>query len=328
MTRSKFFSRFWWKNQLKYQPLAQRAFLFFSLSSRFPAMLNIEPTNLCNLNCLFCPVEKTNRPKSLIDLKFYQKIIDQISRAGKLKVLWLNKDGEPLLHPQIDEMVAYAKKTNVADRVEIYTNGVLLNKPIARKLIKAKLDSLVISLDAVDRESFAQLKGKDAYHRVVENVKGFLKLRLDLGASKPVLSVKIVDLGRPQEVVRFKRLWQNLADFVVVQPLHAWEGSAEVATEDRKRKREKRYPCNLPWLAPAINWEGTVVPCCVNYRNSELVLGDLKKQSLAEIFSGGRFQALRKAHLKGDLGRFPTCAGCDYWRQLPQMSFWLRRIGA
>lgn len=325
--RKKIFLRHWWENQIKYQPLAQRLFLLLNLSNQFPATLNIEPTNICNFDCSFCPIKKTNRPKGFMELKLYRKIIDRISQEKKLKVLWLNKDGEPLLHPKIDWMVDYSKKKKVADRIEIYTNGSLLNDKMAKKLIKAKLDSLVVSLDATSRESFKKLKKKDAYDQVVANIHQFLQIRSRFKAKKPLLSLKMIDLGEPRQVDKFRKLWEGVADCVVIQPLHSWEGSVKISSIKQQTSNIKRYPCNLPWLAPAINWEGTVVPCCVNFRQNELILGDVKKNSFKEIFQGEKFKKLRYARLQQDFSQWPTCARCQYWQQLPNMDFWLRRIG-
>jgi radical SAM protein with 4Fe4S-binding SPASM domain len=85
-----------------------------------------------------------------------------------------------------------------------------------------------------------------------------------------------------------------------------------------------RYPCNLPWLAPAINWDGKVTSCCVNFMDNELILGDIKKQSLKEIYQGKKFGRLREAHLKQDFSDYPVCRRCTYWQQLPNMGWRLR----
>jgi len=326
---NKLTDKFWWQNKFKYWPLSQRFFLLANLSRSFPALLNIEPTNQCNLHCRFCPIAKSNRRQGMMSWKMYQKIINQISRQKKLSVLWLNKDGEPLLHPKVAQMAAYAKQKNVAQRVEIYTNGLLLNKSQSRALIKVKLDSLVISLDAVDQQDFKQKKGIDGYKKVTDNIDQFLKLRMRLGQKRPFLVLKTIDFGQFRQVRRFKKQWRSIADQVIVQPLHEWEST--INSKIRKFENSKirrRYPCNLPWLAPAINWDGRVTSCCVNYRENELILGDINRQPLAKIFQNSSFKKLRQAHLKLDFKKFPTCARCQYWQHLPDMSAKLRRLGA
>lgn len=312
------------ENKLKYISLFQRIFLFLSLLAKFPATLNIEPTNFCNLNCSFCPTRKTNRQFGFMEFSLYKKIIDDIF-PRKLKVLWLNKDGEPLLHQEITKMVKYAKEKRVARRVEIYTNGVFLTEKMSKDLIMASLDSLVISLDAINKEEFKKIKRKDSYETVVNNIYKFLDVRKKLGAKNPVLSVKMVDLRDKKMVEEFKKRWSGVADNVIIQPLHNWEGSIKIKNKKENIKKEnKRYPCNLPWLSAAVFWDGKVTPCCVNYKVNELIMGDLKKQSLKEIWQGEKFRKLRQAHLSQDFSDFPTCKNCLYWQQLPSMEWWLK----
>lgn len=86
----------------------------------------------------------------------------------------------------------------------------------------------------------------------------------------------------------------------------------------------KRYPCNLPWLSPAITWDGLVMPCCVNYKENELVMGDLKEKTLVEIYQGTKYKELRQAQISGNLEKYPTCQKCTFWKQLPDMEWYLR----
>ena len=80
-----------------------------------PLALAIDPVNLCNFRCKFCPtcteLGRTGRPNGLMKIENFKKIIDDIYNSKtKLKALKLWKDGEPLLHKQLPEMIAYAKK--------------------------------------------------------------------------------------------------------------------------------------------------------------------------------------------------------------------------
>jgi MoaA/NifB/PqqE/SkfB family radical SAM enzyme len=333
------FDRLWWEDQVRYTPLAQRLYLGLSLSNQFPATVNIEPTNCCNLNCTFCPTDKTNRGKGYMEMEIFRGLTQELKKHP-LAVLWLNKDGEPLLHPKIGEMIKLAKADKVARRIEIYSNGWLLDKVKSRELIESGLDSLVISVDAVNAQDYQTLKGKNGYEKVVGNIEAFLEVRKSLGKSSPKLAVKWVgsDRGKTEE---FKRTWQGKADRVVIQELHNWEGSVEISNFKFLRLSKPRvhdwksgqisnlirYPCNLPWLSPAINWDGSVVPCCINYRENELVMGNIINSSLTKIYRGNNFKELRKAHLDQNFTNYPTCKHCRFWQQLPNMGFRLRRIG-
>lgn len=158
-----------------------------------------------------------------MDLSLFKKIINEIPH--KLVSLWLQKDGEPLLHPQIDKMINFIKDKKIASRLEIYTNGVFLSKKISEGLIKVGLDSLVISLDAFDEIKYQKLKGKDEYLKILKNIDNFLKTRKRLKSNLPILTIKTIEMNNKDNQEKFLNFWRTKAENVIVQPLHEWEGS-------------------------------------------------------------------------------------------------------
>lgn len=111
----------------------------------FPMHLDIESTNRCNLQCTFCDRQRTVSENQFgdMDMNLYKKIIDEGARNN----LWgikLSYRGEPLLHPHIVQMVAYAKQKGILD-VYFNTNGMLLNERMSSNLIEAGLDRISIS---------------------------------------------------------------------------------------------------------------------------------------------------------------------------------------
>jgi radical SAM protein with 4Fe4S-binding SPASM domain len=64
--------------------------------------------------------------------------------------------------------------------------------------------------------------------------------------------------------------------------------------------------CTDPWRKIFIDWQGMVYPCCLW---KESPLGDLKRQSLVEIWHSDRYQALRRGLTDGPLG--PSCSTCS-----------------
>ncbi|MBN1263779.1 MAG: radical SAM protein [Candidatus Pacebacteria bacterium] len=325
--RNSFFS---WQNKLKYSPFFQKAFLTLNLSPDFPGLLNIELTNACNLKCVFCPRLSSNREIGFIKKSLFEKIIKELGVEGPIEVLWLMKDGESLLHPQIIELIKIAAAGKAAKRLELYTNGLLLNQSMSQKLINSGLDVLNISLDALDERTYLKLKGVDAYQQVVLNVKRMAGLKKKMKAGKPFLVVKMLETKEVRgQKGKFLKTWLGIADGVVIQKPHKWEGSVQVDPGSRVSSDSgslSRYPCNLPWLSPAVNWDGKVTSCCVNFQDNELIMGDLNRQSLKQIFQGEKYRQLRRAHLDQDLVKWPTCARCRYWQQFPDMSRRLRKI--
>ncbi|WP_297966363.1 radical SAM protein [uncultured Anaerovibrio sp.] len=97
-----------------------------------PLCIIVEPTNVCNFKCLMCwqsteDYKKDGGPFSNMDMKLFEKIIDDtksmVEKYGKIKLIKLYSTGEPLLHPQIGEMVKTIKDANICVNLEITTNG-------------------------------------------------------------------------------------------------------------------------------------------------------------------------------------------------------------
>ncbi|HHT9151318.1 MAG TPA: radical SAM protein, partial [Candidatus Wujingus californicus] len=103
----------------------RRTVLKKKISFVFPIRFNIEPTNYCNLHCSMCPRE-LNRPFGYMDFNLFQKVINESILYGKRLIITINKDGEPLLHPELPRMIKYANDKKAAYKINFYTNGILL----------------------------------------------------------------------------------------------------------------------------------------------------------------------------------------------------------
>jgi len=93
-----------------------------------------------------------------------------------------------------------------------------------------------------------------------------------------------------------------------VQPLHNYAGASQAAGP-----MADRHPCSLLWYSMAVNSDGSVSTCCLDYRCHDL-LGDLKTQSLSEIYTGEKMQDYRRGMLAGDYRGMSSCAACESWR--------------
>ena len=82
----------------------------------------IEITNICNLNCSFCP--KNSRPKKFMSVEEFDTITNEISPITK--TICLHLMGEPLLHPNIKEIFEICNKKHL--NVYLTTNGTLIKQ--------------------------------------------------------------------------------------------------------------------------------------------------------------------------------------------------------
>ena len=97
------------------------------ISPEFPLVLNIEPTNDCDLYCYYCPRLKSKKPIGYIDFNLAKKIIDEAASYPRLTMLNFHKDGEFLLHPQIDAMIKYAESRSSWKKKQVFIGFQLAN---------------------------------------------------------------------------------------------------------------------------------------------------------------------------------------------------------
>lgn len=165
-------------------------------SLRHCGVLQIEPTDFCNLTCPMCHPQQGFRPnlhgdllKGYMDTALFRRIIDGIARSDvtfdHLIFQWL---GDPSLHPELFEMLDYARQ-KVADRFgyfRIDTNAILLTPDRIDQLIEAYKRAplvpvlVVFSLDAITRDTYRKAKGRDYFDVVMENIHTFLRKRGEL----------------------------------------------------------------------------------------------------------------------------------------------------
>jgi len=283
------------------------------IAADFPLMLNIEPTNACNSRCRHCPrelnVEKHGVHFMRMDL--FQAIIDQIA-PYRLLMLNFHKDGEPLLHPQLPEMVAYAKEKACAEILHLNTNGILLDSDVGRGIIAAGIDDITVSIDAAREVSYRNLKRVSGLRRVEAGVQAIIDYRNEI-KGPTVIRVKIMACEdiTPAEINLFRERWEGVADQVQVTGMHNWGGALEEITVT-DQKSSTRYPCALLWYLLAVNSNGLVSKCNYDWNYSGVV-GDIRNQSLTEIWRSPAARHGRRAHLQGRWDYNDVCAGCVAW---------------
>ena len=98
----------------------------------------LEITNICNLDCLFCP--KTDRTKRRLSVEEFDLLTDKL--RGQIKFLYFHLMGEPFLHPHLPEFIQIARRKDFVP--VLTTNGTLLSKSLG--VIEALPHKIQISL--------------------------------------------------------------------------------------------------------------------------------------------------------------------------------------
>jgi MoaA/NifB/PqqE/SkfB family radical SAM enzyme len=160
----------------------------------FLGRVYVEPTNMCNLDCLTCIRNVWDEPSGVMTLQTYHQILEGIKTYSSPPEVFFGGFGEPLSHPNIIEMVRLAKVAGA--QVELITNGILLDESMSAALIEAHLDTLWVSIDGASAESYADVRLGAALPQVIKNTQRLRQLR-NLGyQEKPVLGIAFVAMKR------------------------------------------------------------------------------------------------------------------------------------
>lgn len=286
-----------------------------------PFSILVDPSNACNFRCTFCAtgdsdlLRRVGRPKGQMPLALFRKIVDDIARFPRpLKSLHLYKDGEPLANRDLPAMVAYAKAQGVADHVETTSNGALLTPSLSEALLAAGLDGLRISVYGTDDATYQSLtRGRAGYGTVLDNVRALDQRRRDLGAPLHLHCKLLIPSADSPGVARFLEDFGPLCDSLYVHPLHG-KPSAQPGFE--KTPAPGRLVCSEPFLKLAINFDGQVSVCCSDWA-MQLIVGDVTRESLVEIWHGPKLRAFRLTQLHGARTSIAACRSCAYLATLP-----------
>ncbi len=157
------------------------------------AKVYVEPTSRCNLACRTCIRNAWNEPQGDMSAATWQRVIDSLKALPSRPEVFFGGFGEPLLLPNIAEMVAQAK--SVASNVELITNGILLTEGRSRELIEAGLDVLWVSVDGATPENYADVRLGANLPQVFENIKRIAYMRHET-ARKPEIAISFVAMRR------------------------------------------------------------------------------------------------------------------------------------
>jgi radical SAM protein with 4Fe4S-binding SPASM domain len=253
-----------------------------------------------------------------MDFNLFKNVIDDMAKSKwRVKMLRFAAIGEPLLHPQIADMVAYAIKMNIADTVDIVTNASLLTEELSDKLIRAKLSTLRVSLEGLSAHDYAETsKANVDFEKLCENIRYFYE-----NSKKNRVYVKIVDymlrddeerkklfidtFGPISHSVQIEHLTPTV-DGIDYQKIAGEQHNFSTA-QGGNPIRDIRI-CPQPFYMIQVNPDGNIVPCCsMKYPGT---FGNVTQTKLSELWNGNALMSFRRAMLSGAENTSEVCAAC------------------
>ncbi len=307
-----------------------------------PERILYSPVTQCNLNCVHCISRETRTGAHRLSDDVRDKIRTWC-RNGLIKYIYTDYSGDILWADhrwggEIDLLIDFDVP------FEVSTNGVYLTAERGRKLLQSKMDSLNVSLDAADPETYKRIrKGSAPLASVLDNVAQFSRLRdaenasarlllslgftlmrcnidqlndfIEIGAKVGVDHVQCRHIEAYTQDMAEELLWFSKNRFnearLAAIDLAAKRGvtlGIEDPLEDRQSRAGHRF-CMLPWTASVILGNGDVQVCCL----PKTKIGNLLEQTMEQIWNGDKYAEFRT---KVNSDRAPaSCDACAYRRR-------------
>ena len=307
-----------------------------------PYIIVIDPINVCNLKCPFCPTGrgKLPLPPGQMSLDNFKRIVNGIS-PHVVKLILYNW-GEPFLHKDILSMIHYAHDRRLATAIS--SNLTILPDGGGESVVHSGLDDLVVSCDGLTQETYERYRRGGNLKSVLSNLNGIVGAKRKLKSQTPVIEFQFLafhhnehEISKVAEFARnsgadFARIVKPYLDidsrdirpaqnpdFVRPQYLDHDKNKptgSDIFSPDADQElcaslNPPPVSCFWPWRAMVINWNGNVDPCCgKNYRES---FGNVFEQPLREIWNSPAYIDARNwitGRLEKDERPNIVCRGC------------------
>ncbi|HZG96305.1 MAG TPA: radical SAM protein [Mycobacteriales bacterium] len=166
----------------------------FAVTAPLPDHVQLEVTSACNLRCQMCLVRyrpPVNKLAGAMTMDVFRRLVDSTPALRKLTLQGL---GEPLLSPHLLDMVAYAKQHGIA--VGFNSNGTLLHRAVADRLVDLQLDWLHVSVDGATAATYEGIRDGSDFAKVERNLLGLAAAKSAGGGALPWVQVVFVAMRR------------------------------------------------------------------------------------------------------------------------------------
>lgn len=288
-----------------------------------PVVIQIEPTNMCNLQCPLCPVAQKTLRRESRHMRFeqFKKIVDDVQDHVLLFILW--GWGEPLINPEFPRMIRYAADRDI--RTVTSTNAHFLNNDKqVEEILSSGLSTLIVAIDSIHADIYQKYRKKGSLEKALSGLHKVIEIKKRIGSSTTINFRMVVMRQNEHEVARIesmaRRIGADVFSIKTVNPACGEVGlDSEFVPENPRYQRLEYRPgtwervhvdrdCERPWIMANIHSDGSVVPCCYDF-DATMKAGNAFEQLFAKIWNGPAFVEMRKKILT-DRNNILHCTQC------------------
>lgn len=293
----------------------------------YPFTVYIEQTRHCNFKCFYCihstrgipegEFAQLGYPIKHMEFAMYEEILKQLAEFPKgIKRIVFSGLGEPLMNPRLPEMVKMAVEAQIADRVEIITNGVLLTQEMSDELIEAGITNINISIQGINAEQYEETCGpRIDFNQFINNLTYLYHHR-----KNTKIYIKAIDatLKNKEDEKEFYEIFGNISDRIYIEHLivmqQQMDGLKNKVDGTRNFYNEEldlnRKVCAQAFYFLQIGCDYDTFPCPVPGLGKGLSMGNVKEKTLLEIWNGPKRHKLLRTMLELKKDTIPECNNC------------------
>ncbi len=257
-----------------------------------PLKLTFDPTNYCQLKCPLCPTGARvhDRDRGRAQLHLFEHLMEEV--GDYVFLIDFFNWGEPLLNDRVEEFIAMASRRNIVTFMSSNLSLPLSDVRLKR-IVQSGLSELIVSLDGCSPESYGQYRRNGRFDLVVENVKRIVAIKRELGVTNPRINWQfLVFKFNEHEIPMARKLADELGvDSLTFRAPFLDEGRVPLSERDRAQVANwtpsatefnrytpesdaytsvpERPRCGWHYMSTAINWDGTVAPCCTVFEQKD-----------------------------------------------------------
>jgi len=265
----------------------------------FPLNVDIEVSSKCQIKCDHCFRQYMDIGENdFMPMDMYKKIVSECGEEG-LFTLKFSMRGEPLLHPNIVEMVQYAKEKGVKE-VWINTNGGPITEDLAYGLIKSGVDWITVSFDGLG-SMYESIRKPLKYEDSLKKLKLLRQVRDNLNANT-LLNVQTIWSAIKDDPEVYVQLMKSIVDRVAYNP--------DMNFKEYILIPDDNFVCPRLWQRIAITSTGNYLKCPSDFKMEE-ILGNVSDYSVKKAWDILQEQQ-RQFHHAGRKNESVVCRNCHH----------------
>lgn len=281
-----------------------------STDSKAPGLFQVELTNYCNIDCTMCARSAgLKRPIGHMDINLFKKIVDQ-SKQYKMPIHWLHHFGDTLIYPKLNEALQYFKKHGYGPG-NVSTNAILLNNEKIDILLDYN-SSVLCCIDTLDSIAYKKIRNNKHFEKVKSNIENFITER-DRRNSDTKIIIQFLRTSHNMDedlttMMDYFGKHENVRFIEKRTDKHPNGGDITVVSVEEKFNNKRS--CFKIRNEFCILWTGECVPCCWD-ADGEQIIGDVREETIAEIWQGERHKTMQQQLYNGMEGSLPLCDKCS-----------------